>query len=223
MGNIKIAINGFGRIGRLAFRQMFETPGYEVVAINDLTSPKMLAHLLKYDTAQGGFAGKYGENKHTVAYKDAVLAEDGKTTKVPGSITVDGKEITIYAKPNAAGVEMRTALGLAGRASGRAAVCQALSRARDRVSAGMSLSDALSGEKVIGPWAVGILKVGEQTGCLAESLQRLADLLAQEQEGRSAMAMKILEPAVILAAGAVTAFVAWGIFAPLVSAVEGLS
>ena len=102
MGNIKIAINGFGRIGRLAFRQMFETPGYEVVAINDLTSPKMLAHLLKYDTAQGGFAGKYGENKHTVAYKDAVLAEDGKTTKVPGSITVDGKEITIYAKPNAA-------------------------------------------------------------------------------------------------------------------------
>ena len=58
---IKIAINGFGRIGRLAFRQMFEAEGYEVVAINDLTSPKMLAHLLKYDTAQGGFAGKFGE------------------------------------------------------------------------------------------------------------------------------------------------------------------
>ena len=55
----KVAINGFGRIGRLAFRQMFEAEGYEVVAINDLTSPKMLAHLLKYDTAQGGFAGKF--------------------------------------------------------------------------------------------------------------------------------------------------------------------
>ena len=98
----RIAINGFGRIGRLAFRQMFEADGYEVVAINDLTSPKMLAHLLKYDTAQGGFAGKIGENKHTVSYKDAVLAEDGKTVLTPGSITVDGKEITIYAKPNAA-------------------------------------------------------------------------------------------------------------------------
>ena len=55
---VKVAINGFGRIGRLAFRQMFEAEGYEVVAINDLTSPKMLAHLLKYDTAQGSFLGK---------------------------------------------------------------------------------------------------------------------------------------------------------------------
>jgi len=98
----KVAINGFGRIGRLAFRQMFEAEGYEVVAINDLTSPKMLAHLLKYDTAQGGFAGKFGEGKHTVDFKDAVVAEDGKTVVTPGSITVDGKEITIYAKPNAA-------------------------------------------------------------------------------------------------------------------------
>jgi len=98
----KVAINGFGRIGRLAFRQMFEAEGYEVVAINDLTSPKMLAHLLKYDTAQGGFAGKFGEGKHTVDFKDAVVAEDGKTVVAPGSITVDGKEITIYAKPNAA-------------------------------------------------------------------------------------------------------------------------
>ena len=98
----KVAINGFGRIGRLAFRQMFEAEGYEVVAINDLTSPKMLAHLLKYDTAQGGFAGKFGEGKHCVDYKDAVLGEDGKTVVTPGSITVDGKEITIYAKPNAA-------------------------------------------------------------------------------------------------------------------------
>ena len=86
---IKIAINGFGRIGRLAFRQMFEAEGYEVVAINDLTSPKMLAHLLKYDTCQGGFAGKFGENKHTVEATE-------------NSIIVDGKEITIYAKPNAA-------------------------------------------------------------------------------------------------------------------------
>ncbi len=85
----KVAINGFGRIGRLAFRQMFEADGYEVVAINDLTSPKMLAHLLKYDTAQGGFAGKFGENKHTVEATD-------------NSIIVDGKEITIYAMPNAA-------------------------------------------------------------------------------------------------------------------------
>ena len=99
---VRVAINGFGRIGRLAFRQMFEADGYEVVAINDLTSPKMLAHLLKYDTAQGGFMGRIGEGKHTVSYKDAVLEEDRKTVKVPGSITVDGKEITIYAKPNAA-------------------------------------------------------------------------------------------------------------------------
>ena len=81
---VKVAINGFGRIGRLAFRQMFEAEGYEVVATNDLTSPKMLAHLLKYDTAQGSFLGKIGENKHTVE-----ATED--------SIIVDGKEIKIYA------------------------------------------------------------------------------------------------------------------------------
>ena len=54
MADVKVAINGFGRIGRLAFRQMFGAKGYEVVAINDLTKPSMLAHLLKYDTAQGG-------------------------------------------------------------------------------------------------------------------------------------------------------------------------
>ena len=54
---VKVAINGFGRIGRLAFRQMFGAEGYEIVAINDLTSPKMLAHLLKYDTAQGRYEG----------------------------------------------------------------------------------------------------------------------------------------------------------------------
>ena len=87
--SVKVAINGFGRIGRLAFRQMFDAEGYEVVAINDLTDPKMLANLLKYDTAQGGYCGKIGQGLHTV--------EAGE-----GSIIVDGKEITIYAKPNAA-------------------------------------------------------------------------------------------------------------------------
>ena len=82
--SVKVAINGFGRIGRLAFRQMFGAEGYEIVAIDDLTSPKMLAHLLKYDSAQGRY-----EKADTV-----VAGED--------SITVDGKEIKIYAKPNAA-------------------------------------------------------------------------------------------------------------------------
>ena len=85
----KVAINGFGRIGRLAFRQMFEAEGYEVVAINDLTSPAMLAHLLKYDTAQGGFCGKFGEGKHTVEATE-------------NSIIVDGKEIKISAEKDAA-------------------------------------------------------------------------------------------------------------------------
>ena len=86
---VKVAINGFGRIGRLAFRQMFDAEGYEVVAINDLTSPAMLAHLLKYDTAQRGFCGVIGEGKHTVS-----ATED--------SIIVDGKEIKIYAEKDAA-------------------------------------------------------------------------------------------------------------------------
>ena len=81
---VKVAINGFGRIGRLAFRQMFGAEGYEIVAINDLTSPKMLAHLLKYDSAQGRYAKA-----------DTVVAGED-------SITVDGKEIKIYAKANAA-------------------------------------------------------------------------------------------------------------------------
>ena len=81
---VKVAINGFGRIGRLAFRQMFGAEGYEVVAINDLTSPKMLAHLLKYDSSQGKYA-----------LADTVVAGED-------SITVDGKKITIYAKANAA-------------------------------------------------------------------------------------------------------------------------
>ncbi len=87
--SVKVAINGFGRIGRLAFRQMFGAPGYEVVAINDLTDPAMLAHLLKYDTAQGGYCGKIGEHTHTV--------EAGE-----GCIVVDGKKITIYSEKDAA-------------------------------------------------------------------------------------------------------------------------
>ena len=86
---VKVAINGFGRIGRLAFRQMFGAEGYDVVAINDLTDPKMLANLLKYDTAQGGYCGHIGEGLHTVE-----AGED--------SITVDGKKITIYKEPKAA-------------------------------------------------------------------------------------------------------------------------
>jgi len=81
---VKVAINGFGRIGRLAFRQMFGVAGYDVVAINDLTSPKMLAHLLKYDSAQGPYA----------------LAS--KVTAGDDSITVDGKTIKIYAEKDAA-------------------------------------------------------------------------------------------------------------------------
>ena len=81
---VKVAINGFGRIGRLAFRQMFNAEGYEVVAINDLTSPAMLAHLLKYDTAQGKYQ-----------YADSVVAGDDY-------IEVCGKKITIYKMANAA-------------------------------------------------------------------------------------------------------------------------
>ena len=95
---VKVAINGFGRIGRLAFRQMFGAEGYEVVAINDLTSPKMLAHLLKYDTAQGSYVAQ----GHTVESKEPVFAEDGKTVVTPGSITVDGKTLKIYAEKDAA-------------------------------------------------------------------------------------------------------------------------
>ncbi|MBQ4518907.1 MAG: type I glyceraldehyde-3-phosphate dehydrogenase [Clostridia bacterium] len=83
---VKVGINGFGRIGRLAFRQMFGAEGYEVVAINDLTSPKMLAHLLKYDSAQGKYA-----------LADTVSAGDD-------SITVDGKTIKIYAEKDAVNI-----------------------------------------------------------------------------------------------------------------------
>ena len=88
--SVKVAINGFGRIGRLAFRQMFGAEGYEVVAINDLTKPSMLAYLLKYDTAQGGYAGKIGDDAHTVT------ADDEANT-----ITVDGKTLQIYKEPDA--------------------------------------------------------------------------------------------------------------------------
>ena len=80
---VKVAINGFGRIGRLAFRQMFGAEGYEVVAINDLTSPKMLAHLLKYDSTQGSYA------------------RDHEVSATQDSIIVDGKEIKIYAEKDA--------------------------------------------------------------------------------------------------------------------------
>ena len=80
--SVKVAINGFGRIGRLAFRQMFGAKGYQIVAINDLTSPKMLAHLLKYDTAQGSYCGTYGENKHTVDYTDDAINCPWKKLKV---------------------------------------------------------------------------------------------------------------------------------------------
>ena len=86
--SVKVAINGFGRIGRLAFRQMFGAEGYEVVAINDLTSPKMLAHLLKYDSSQGRYVN-FGE-------EDQVTADDEA-----GTITVKGKTIKIYKEPDA--------------------------------------------------------------------------------------------------------------------------
>ena len=82
---VKVAINGFGRIGRLAFRQMFGAEGYELVAINDLTKPSMLAHLLKYDTAQGRYDG------HTVVADDEA-----------GTITVDGQVLKIYSEKDAA-------------------------------------------------------------------------------------------------------------------------
>lgn len=78
MSTVKVAINGFGRIGRLVFRQIYNMEGIEVVAVNDLTSPKQLAHLLKYDSAQGRFEG---EVKHT-----------------DNSILVNGEEIRIYAQ-----------------------------------------------------------------------------------------------------------------------------
>ena len=85
---VRVAINGFGRIGRLAFRQMFGAEGYEVVAINDLTTPSMLAHLLKYDSSQGRYVAM-GE-------EDTVTADDEA-----GTITVKGQTIKIYKEPDA--------------------------------------------------------------------------------------------------------------------------
>ena len=82
MSTVKVAINGFGRIGRLAFRQIYNMEGIEVVAINDLTKPNVLAHLLKYDTAQG----RFGQN----------------VTHSENAINVNGKEITIYAQKDPA-------------------------------------------------------------------------------------------------------------------------
>ena len=90
---VKVGINGFGRIGRLAFRQMFDAEGYEVVAINDLTDAKMLAHLLKYDSAQGRY--KYAEEVSYETYEDAA-------EKAPkGAVIVKGKKISIYAEKDA--------------------------------------------------------------------------------------------------------------------------
>ncbi|MGN0941638.1 MAG: type I glyceraldehyde-3-phosphate dehydrogenase [Selenomonadaceae bacterium] len=82
---VKVAINGFGRIGRLAFRKMFDAEGFEVVAINDLAQPKMLAHLLKYDSTQGAYKG------HEVTFDD-------------NDLFVDGKKIKKYAEPDAANI-----------------------------------------------------------------------------------------------------------------------
>src|SRR6201999_4503277 len=82
MSTVKVAINGFGRIGRLVYRQIFDMDGIDVVAINDLTSPKVLAHLLKYDSAQGGFK------------KEVTHSEN--------SISVEGNEIKIYAQKDPA-------------------------------------------------------------------------------------------------------------------------
>ena len=90
---VKVGINGFGRIGRLAFRQMFDAEGYEVVAINDLTDAKMLAHLLKYDSAQGRY--KYAEEVSSEVY-------EGAGDKAPkGAVIVKGKKIEIYAEKDA--------------------------------------------------------------------------------------------------------------------------
>lgn len=82
MSTVKVAVNGFGRIGRLVFRQIYNMEGIDVVAINDLTSPKVLAHLLKYDSAQGRF--------------------EGEVTSTENSIMVNGEEVKIYAQKDPA-------------------------------------------------------------------------------------------------------------------------
>ena len=82
MNTVKVAINGFGRIGRLVYRRIYNMQGIDVVAINDLTSPKVLAHLLKYDSAQGRF--------------------DAEVKSTDSSIVVNGDEVKIYAQKNPA-------------------------------------------------------------------------------------------------------------------------
>ena len=96
MAKVRVAINGFGRIGRLAFRQMFDAKGYEVVAINDLTDAKMLAHLLKYDSAQGRY--KYADE---VSYE---IYEGAGDKQPKGAVIVKGKKINIYAEKDAANI-----------------------------------------------------------------------------------------------------------------------
>ena len=88
MSTVKVAINGFGRIGRLVYRQIYKMEGIDVVAINDLTSPKVLAHLLKYDTAQGRF--------------------DADVKAAESSIIVNGDEIKIYAQKNPAEIPWKS-------------------------------------------------------------------------------------------------------------------
>jgi glyceraldehyde 3-phosphate dehydrogenase len=88
MSTVKVAINGFGRIGRLVYRQIYQMEGIDVVAINDLTSPKVLAHLLKYDSAQGPFG------------------QDVKATE--NSIIVNGDEVKIYAQRNPAEIPWKS-------------------------------------------------------------------------------------------------------------------
>ncbi len=88
MSTVKVAINGFGRIGRLVYRQIYQMEGIDVVAINDLTSPKVLAHLLKYDSAQGRF--------------------DEEVSATENSIVVNGHEVKIYAQKNPAEIAWKS-------------------------------------------------------------------------------------------------------------------
>ncbi|MBQ7407766.1 MAG: type I glyceraldehyde-3-phosphate dehydrogenase [Clostridia bacterium] len=96
MAKVRVGINGFGRIGRLAFRQMFDAKGYEIVAINDLTDAKMLAHLLKYDSAQGRY-----KNADEVSYE---VYENAGEKQPKGAVIVKGKKINIYAEKDAANI-----------------------------------------------------------------------------------------------------------------------
>src|ERR1051325_5812610 len=92
MSKVKVAINGFGRIGRLAFRQIYNMEGIDVVAINDLTKPNVLAHLLKYDTAQGRFNAevKHGEDSISVAGNEIKIYAQKDPAQIPwGQHNVD--------------------------------------------------------------------------------------------------------------------------------------